>query len=278
MQELISIEARCIAGETIQTVNARDLHEFLGSRQDFSTWVRNRIEKYGFVEGKDFTVHKIMERQNQGLGYGQGRIEYHLALDMAKELAMVENNEKGREARRYFIECERKVLNGSLQRPEYAHLPVTAEQAIDAAHQLKAVMLASEALGMSGGSIREKAVEHVRLHHGIDFSYVLGFDTVRKPVVKPVVDTAVKPVVPSLEFGVFTTSELAAKLGITLIQMQKRLAAAGLQVPHKHGWLATERGSLACAGSLIDEATNRPYSPNLKWFTPYVMELMELMH
>lgn len=45
-----------------QAVNARELHQKLGSKQDFSTWIKNRIEKYGFVENQDFEVfHKIME-------------------------------------------------------------------------------------------------------------------------------------------------------------------------------------------------------------------------
>ncbi len=41
-------------------------------------------------------------------------VEYHLTLDMAKELSMVERNKKGRQARRYFIECEKKLRNQSV--------------------------------------------------------------------------------------------------------------------------------------------------------------------
>lgn len=85
-----------------QVVSARELHEFLGSKQDFSTWIKARIDKYGFVSEVDFTLHKFME----------GKVwkhEYILTIDVAKELAMVEGNEKGRQARRYFIECEKKL-------------------------------------------------------------------------------------------------------------------------------------------------------------------------
>ncbi len=90
----------------IQTVNARELHEFLESKQDFSTWIKNRIEKYGFIENEDYTLHKFVERGNSG---AQTKIDYHISIDMAKELSMVENNEKGRQARRYFIESEKKL-------------------------------------------------------------------------------------------------------------------------------------------------------------------------
>jgi len=89
-----------------RTVNARELHEFLNSKQDFSTWIKSRIDKFGFVENEDFVkLHKKMELSKTG----QKAIEYHLSMDMAKELSMVENNAKGREARQYFINIEKKV-------------------------------------------------------------------------------------------------------------------------------------------------------------------------
>jgi len=105
MNELIKIESREISGETVQTCNARDLWEFVESKQDFSTWIKGRIEKYGFVEGEDFTVHKFVDSGSRG----QQTIDYHLTIETGKELAMVENNVKGRQVRRYFIECERRA-------------------------------------------------------------------------------------------------------------------------------------------------------------------------
>jgi len=100
-----------------QAVNARDLHSFLGVGRDFSTWIKSRIEKYEFVENKDYcklyfdslgnrfvVLPESGELENKGIQ----KIEYVLTIGMAKELAMVENNKKGREARKYFIECEEK--------------------------------------------------------------------------------------------------------------------------------------------------------------------------
>ena len=64
-QELIQISETEINGVLIKTVSARDLHSFLESKQDFSTWIKNRIEKYGFVENQDFVrFHKKMEANN----------------------------------------------------------------------------------------------------------------------------------------------------------------------------------------------------------------------
>ena len=63
----------------------------------FTTWIQARIEKYSFVENQDFIVTPNSGRNPLG---GRPEVDYHISLDMAKELSMVENNEKGREARK----------------------------------------------------------------------------------------------------------------------------------------------------------------------------------
>ena len=104
MNELIPIQSQTIDGNAVETVNARELHAFLESKQQFADWIKNRIEKYEFVENSDYTLlHKKMKANNATM------IEYYITLDMAKELAMVERNEKGKQARRYFIECEKQL-------------------------------------------------------------------------------------------------------------------------------------------------------------------------
>jgi phage anti-repressor protein len=106
-QELIPVFTGTIAGTPAQLVDARTLHAFLEVGKDFSNWIKNRIKQYDFQENKDYTLAKTGELDNQGF---QGRIEYHLTLDMAKELSMVKRNAKGKEARRHFIECEKPLL------------------------------------------------------------------------------------------------------------------------------------------------------------------------
>ncbi|KAA8731021.1 hypothetical protein F4V57_14285 [Acinetobacter qingfengensis] len=74
-EQLIEVFNAEIGGVKQQAVDARSLHSFLGSRQDFSTWARNRISKYKFVENEDFiSFHKKMERE---IGATK-RIEYFL--------------------------------------------------------------------------------------------------------------------------------------------------------------------------------------------------------
>lgn len=89
-----------------RAVNARELHAFLENKRQFADWIKQRIEQYGFVENQDYEVfHNFVKRETGG----STRTEYALSLDMAKELSMVENNEKGRMARKYFIQCEKKL-------------------------------------------------------------------------------------------------------------------------------------------------------------------------
>jgi len=107
MNELIAVNPTEFSGQQIPTVNARDLHEFLESKQQFADWIKNRIKKYGFVQDVDFTVIHNFTNNPDG---GRPTDGYHLTLDMAKELSMVERNDKGKQARQYFLECERKVI------------------------------------------------------------------------------------------------------------------------------------------------------------------------
>lgn len=88
-----------------QLVNARELHEFLEIGKDFSTWIKDRIVKYGFVEDEDYST--ILGKTSK-LG-GRPTTDYVLTLDSAKEIAMVENNQKGKEVRRYFINIEKRL-------------------------------------------------------------------------------------------------------------------------------------------------------------------------
>jgi anti-repressor protein len=102
MTELIKIEEK----DGKRAVNARELHKVLCVGKDFSSWIKERISKYGFIENQDFEV--FTEFGENPLG-GRPSKEYALSIDMAKELAMIENNDKGREVRRYFIECEKML-------------------------------------------------------------------------------------------------------------------------------------------------------------------------
>ncbi|QQU24945.1 antA/AntB antirepressor family protein [Corynebacterium ulcerans] len=90
----------------IQAVMGRDLHRFLEVGAEYRHWFPRMIA-YGFEEGKDYTVKN--DRVQDSLGYEREATNHILTMDTAKELSMVQNNAKGREARQYFFECEKRV-------------------------------------------------------------------------------------------------------------------------------------------------------------------------
>jgi phage anti-repressor protein len=92
----------------VPSIDARNLHVFLENKRQFTDWIKQRIEQYDFKENCDFTVHKIVMPENKGL---QARHDYIITPHMAKELGMLENNEKGKAIRKYFINCEQQLIN-----------------------------------------------------------------------------------------------------------------------------------------------------------------------
>ena len=89
----------------IKVVNGRELYTVLESKQDFSTWVKRRLLECDAEENEDFELLHNSVEQVSGTKY---RIEYIIKLDTAKEMAMLERNEKGKQVRKYFIAAEKK--------------------------------------------------------------------------------------------------------------------------------------------------------------------------
>ncbi len=125
--------------ENRRVVNARELHEFLGVGKDFSTWLKDRIEKYEFAEGEDYVEVFPNFGENSSLTDKGGRPtkDYLLTLDTAKELAMVENNEKGRQARKYFIACEKRLKGTALNNKYSSQIPGSFAEALELAASLE---------------------------------------------------------------------------------------------------------------------------------------------
>ncbi len=97
MKEIIKINQN-EQGEA--RVNARDLHDALNVKARFNDWITRMVE-YGFTEGIDF--YSFLSKTQNG---GRPSVEYNLTISMAKEVAMLQRNEKGKEVRNYFIQVE----------------------------------------------------------------------------------------------------------------------------------------------------------------------------
>lgn len=90
-----------------QTISGRELHMFLGVDTKYNDWIQ-RMLQYGFEDGQDFNLLKKEQVQIEGKREVRREIADHIMkLDMAKELCMLTRNEKGKQARHYFLEVER---------------------------------------------------------------------------------------------------------------------------------------------------------------------------
>ena len=118
MNELIKITEN---DKGTKLVSARELYNFLEIKTDFSEWCRRMFE-YGFEQEKDFTP--ILGKSTGG----RPSIDYAMTLDTSKEISMLQRSEKGKEARQYFIACERKLKN-------VFQLPTTFSEALKLAAQ-----------------------------------------------------------------------------------------------------------------------------------------------
>lgn len=102
MNELIKITTNESGN---QVVSARELHKFLEVETRFNDWI-SRMMNYGFVENVDY---QVLLKNEYNLSGGRPSTDYALTLDTAKEISMIQRSEKGKQARQYFIECEKRL-------------------------------------------------------------------------------------------------------------------------------------------------------------------------
>jgi anti-repressor protein len=136
MTQIINVAQTQIGEDSINTVNARELHAYLGVGKDFSNWIKDRIEAYSFEEGIDY----ILTVAKTGVRLNVIQKDYHVSLDMAKELSMVDRGIKGKEARKYFLECEKKAKAIVQSIPLIPTTYIEALEFLVASEKAKAVM------------------------------------------------------------------------------------------------------------------------------------------
>ena len=126
MSELIPIVDQ---GDDVQAVMGRDLHAFLEVKSNYKDWFP-RMVAYGFEEGKDYVLKIEHTPSPAGMKEKKNHI---ITLDMAKHLAMIQRTDRGRQAREYFIECEKlarqpRVDVSQLTRMELLQIAMNAEE------------------------------------------------------------------------------------------------------------------------------------------------------
>lgn len=148
-----------IGKERTETISAKDLHSFLGSQKRYVDWIERKIERYGFEDGIDYTVFHQKVKNLQG---GRPRKEYAVTTDMAKELAMLDKSDMGRQVRRYFIACEQELRKFKGFSTDYVSIQKQLRSGIRAARQL----------GYSNGEDIERAVTEIKTETGVDLSVI----------------------------------------------------------------------------------------------------------
>lgn len=103
MYELIPVNYE---NESI-TISARELHTFLEVNTRYNDWIKRMLE-YGFEEGQDFTLVSQKRVTNNPKNPNTELFDYLLTIEAAKEISMIQRNEKGKMARKYFIEIEKR--------------------------------------------------------------------------------------------------------------------------------------------------------------------------
>lgn len=102
--QLIEINNAVIGRSETNAVNSRDIHKFVGSKRQYADWIKIRLDEIGAIDGVDYVLVSQKNETNNG-----STKTYIVTLDIAKHLAMMERNEKGKQARQYFIEAEKEL-------------------------------------------------------------------------------------------------------------------------------------------------------------------------
>jgi len=232
MHSLIKINNVTMDGEEINSVDARELHEFLEIRKQFTDWIKPKIKDYGFVVNSDFYPSRYTSDNGRDIE------TYILSLDMAKELSMISKTAKGREARKYFIECEKKSkqIQNQIKEP------------VDLIDKIEQSMRIAKSLGIKGNKAIKFANEMVIESHGMNFIEHFKIDHLLSPK------------------QYFTTATIARDLGLSTQEVNKMIENIGLQYKSteqelQSTWIVTNKGLKYIK---LLENGNVPVSP-IKW-------------
>ncbi|WBF05263.1 AntA/AntB antirepressor [Psychrobacter phage vB_PmaS_Y8A] len=162
-----------------QAVSARELYDFLQPTERFASWFERQLQ-YGFVASQDYLGCEVFNTLAR-----QSLQDYFISIDMAKEISMIQRSDKGKQARQYFIECERKIkkqpVTPAIPQSFAEALQLAADQAkqlelaapkvsaydklIESTH-LKSVGDVAKSIGLKSAQALNKKLEAVRAYDG----------------------------------------------------------------------------------------------------------------
>lgn len=193
-------------------VSARDLHDFLEVKTAYKDWFPRMCE-YGFNEGEDFNPLKIERVQNEGERMVARTVDDAvLTIDMAKELCMIQRNEKGKQARQYFLQIEKdwnspeKVMARALQIAEDKLKRLESKVEADAPK-----VLFADAVSASKTSILVGELAKLLKQNGVDIGQHRLFRWMRENgyLIRRNGTDFNMPTQKSMDLGLFTVKETA---------------------------------------------------------------------
>jgi len=243
--ELIKVKKRTIGENEVNAVDARELHKFLEIKKQFKEWIEPKIEEYDFAINTDFYTSKYTSQN------GRKMETYIISMDMAKEISMISKTKQGKKARKYFIECEKK-LKEIAQAVPFVQMP-NWEIEGNAVKRFLIEMKAPTHL------IPVEMTKHVHLIGGPDLRHIPGQLSVSQNI--------------SDESVMLEPTELGREFKLSATNMNKKLEELDLQVKKGKKWMPTDKGAQICSRHLWSSAGKSGY--NYKWNLGKVVELME---
>lgn len=158
---LINVIDIIIGDVPMKGCDARELHIFLDNGDKFADWIKNRICQYDFQENQDFALVSVNTEIKTGRGGDRRSTDYYITLGMAKELAMVERNDQGKAARKYFIECEKQLLESKGHLVPHNHI----ETVTPSEQQILAEIVEKKTQGYGDLVGKARAEVWSRVHH-----------------------------------------------------------------------------------------------------------------
>jgi len=198
ISKLVPIKNHLIGNIKQNSVNARDLHKSLKSKQDFSDWIKDRLDQY-YEEDFDYVVMDKSVKRTSGVKHLK---EYILALGTARELSMLERNDMGHLIRRYFATCEAELLKFTGFKIDYVLINKHFKQANQTAKLLGLSQV--EAIGHARDAIKEET--------GVDL-YVFDPEAKHKAWLKD---------------NSFTMAQLASKTNSSVARVRQALFNTGV--------------------------------------------------
>ena len=226
MNEIIKITSND-QGE--QLVSGRELHKFLGVKTRYSIWF-DRMSEYGFTEDIDYTA--VVQKRTTAQGNQTEYIDHAMKLDMAKEVSMIQRNEKGKQARQYFLEVEKAWNNPDMIIKRAMDLQarkiIQLETKVD---ELKPKALFAEAVESSKGSILVRDLAKILKQNNVEIGEKRLFAWLRDNgyLIKKLGSDYNSPTQRSMNLGVmeFTENTVVRNSGDVILRKTPKVTGKG---------------------------------------------------